>query len=131
MKKKSTGYSCNDCDVIDALNNKICSIADKRLYNIRYELNREVDYGLYHLLSFYKEMLEGICEEECFDPSAACSSGCIQENPCNRCYSQINISPSWICYPVILHPCITDNGSGLRDEDKIQNIIERIRIITS
>lgn len=68
MNKKSNCTNCDACDTIETINGKISSIADKRLYNIRYELGREVDYPLYTLLKFYKELLESNCNN-CEDGS--------------------------------------------------------------
>lgn len=54
--------TCDTCeDTLEGLNSKLISIVDKRLYNIRYELNRPVDYALARLLSFYKPILSDIC----------------------------------------------------------------------
>lgn len=54
--------TCDSCeDTIAALDSKIIGVADNRLYNIRYELNRKVDYGVFALYSFYKGVLRDIC----------------------------------------------------------------------
>jgi len=53
---------CNQCEELDkALKLKIIEIADARLYNIRYELNRPVYYGLYKALRFYSHAVGDIC----------------------------------------------------------------------
>ncbi len=64
----STCASCKD--VLSELDTKLISIADKSLYNARYELNREVDYDLYKLIMFYKKVGTDICND----------------NNCNFCY---------------------------------------------
>ena len=54
--------TCDSCeDTIAALDGKIIGVADSRLYNIRYELTRKVDYGMFALYSFYKRVLGDIC----------------------------------------------------------------------
>jgi hypothetical protein len=55
---------CDSCeDTLAGLNAKVISIADSRLYNIRYELGRPVDYPLFTLFRFYREVLKDICNE--------------------------------------------------------------------
>lgn len=55
---------CESCEAtIAAINNKIAAIADNRLYNIRYELGRIVDYPMFTLLAFYKKVLKDICTD--------------------------------------------------------------------
>lgn len=57
--------TCESCeDTLGGLNSKLISIADKSLYNVRYGLNREVDYALFKLLIFYKGVLESICDDD-------------------------------------------------------------------
>ena len=64
---------CNQCEEIEAgLNRKIISIADARLYNIRYGMDRKVAYGLFKALRYYKEAVHNICEG----------------NTCDFCYGQ-------------------------------------------
>lgn len=54
--------TCDSCEeTLSGLDAKIIGISDNRLYNIRYELNREVDYGMFALYSFYKRVLGDIC----------------------------------------------------------------------
>ena len=59
--------SCGPCeaceDTLSRLNAKLTGVADNRLYNVRYELNRNVDYGAYLLYRFYKQILSDICSD--------------------------------------------------------------------
>lgn len=56
---------CNQCeDIQSGLNRRLIGIADARLYNIRYELDRPVAYGLYKALRFYKRAVSDICIDE-------------------------------------------------------------------
>lgn len=59
--------TCEACEeILGRLNAKLIAIGDTRLYNIRFELGRKVDYDLYKLLLFYKKVLTDICnEDEC------------------------------------------------------------------
>ena len=55
--------TCEACEeILGRLNTKLIAIGDARLYNIRFELGREVDYDLYKLLLFYKGVLTDICD---------------------------------------------------------------------
>ncbi len=56
---------CNQCEGIKkALNAKIISIADSRLYNIRYGMDNVVYMGLYKALRFYQRAISDICAGE-------------------------------------------------------------------
>lgn len=56
--------TCESCfEILDKLNGKIANIGDTKLYNIRYEMNRDIDYKKFALLSFYKEVLYNICND--------------------------------------------------------------------
>ena len=111
MQTRTDCLNCDPCLSVNDVNRKLISIADNRLYNIRYELNRPVDYALFRLLVFYKDAAESICDGTSYD----CYKGGI--------------------YP----PCPPCDGNDCNDcvncEDKTsvteQNIIERIRILTA
>jgi len=71
MSTKTACLNCDPCLSVSAINKSLISIADKRLYNTRYELNRFVDYDLFRLLVFYKDAAKAICEgttNDCYDP---------------------------------------------------------------
>jgi hypothetical protein len=54
---------CNQCvDIQAALDKKLIGIADARLYNIRFGLDRPVYFGLYKALRFYRKAVKDICE---------------------------------------------------------------------
>lgn len=94
---------CEPCNVLPEINAKLISIADKKLYNTRYELNRKVDYGLFSLLMFYKGVAEDICKEQ----DCGCYTG--------------GVTP----------PCKTDKCELPEVSLTLDNIIERIRILTA
>lgn len=63
LSNKDCTY-CESCeDTLYNLNNKIISIVDADLYNVRFELNRYVDRRLFVLLKFYREVLQNICND--------------------------------------------------------------------
>lgn len=54
---------CNQCESLqDSLNKKLIGIADARLYNIRFGLDRPVYFGLYKAIKFYKQAVKDICK---------------------------------------------------------------------
>jgi len=56
--------TCNICsDVQQSLRDKLIDIADAKLYNARFELNRFVDFELYLLLRAYSPMVKNICKD--------------------------------------------------------------------
>lgn len=101
---KSDCNSCNPCDLVSDINRSLIRIADARLYNIRYELDRPVDYYMYKMLKFYKPIAQEICD----GTDCGCYSGGV-EPPCK---------PKESCE----EPKVLNTN---------QNIIERIRIICS
>lgn len=65
---------CNQCvEIQAALDRRLIGIADARLYNIRYGLDRPVYYGLYKALRFYRKAVKDICENNncdlCYGPN--------------------------------------------------------------
>lgn len=106
MQNQSNCGTCVPCDSLADLNSKIISIADNRLYNIRYELNRHVDYELFKLLVFYKGVAEDICD------GIDCG-----------CYTQ------GINTPLNHEGCC--KSESIEIPLTVDNIIERIKILTS
>lgn len=105
MKTVTDCLNCDPCLSVNDVNRKLINIADNRLYNIRYELNRPVDYDLFRLLVFYKDAAQSLCEGtayECYEGGTTppCS-------PCQSCDEESKVAVS------------------------AENIIERIRILTA
>lgn len=56
---------CSQCESIKKeINQSLINVADARLYNIRFDLDRYVNYGLYRALRFYKGVIDDICSGE-------------------------------------------------------------------
>ncbi len=150
--------TCEACeDTLGGLNSKLISIADKSLYNTRYGMNSEVDYALFKLLVFYKEVLESICDDDncdCYytvpeecpvvtpEPSPCYTCNC---NPCScadSCYNpgiqpaKVNTCICGCCPP--LNP-VCNQEPFINQKSKMystkaltkENIIERIKILTA
>ncbi len=63
MALTSDYNTCDVCDLLIGIDKKLISIADARLYNIRFELNKSVDYHKYKLLKFYKKVAKDLCAD--------------------------------------------------------------------
>ena len=64
---------CNQCtDILGALDLRLIQMADARLYNIRFGLDRPVYLGLYKALRFYHHVVVDICAGDtcgfCYGP---------------------------------------------------------------
>jgi len=111
MQTRTNCLNCDPCLSVNDINRKLINIADNRLYNIRYELNRPVDYDLFRLLIFYKDAAVSICEGTTY----GCYSGGV-DKPCQPCKDK-NYAD---CNDCEEETSVTE-----------QNIIERIRILTA
>lgn len=134
---------CSSCeDVLKTLDYKIISIVDKRLYNVRYELNRDVDYALAKLLIFYRGVLSDICADadcDCYT-SPQCSQVLddtpntgIPDTVVNTCICGCCPPLNPVCNVV---PCVSNTCVGSTCEDSAtaltkENIIERIKILSA
>lgn len=80
MKNDCT--TCESCsDTLAGLNSALVSIVDKRLYNVRYELNRPVDYAKAKLLMLYRDILKDICSGDdcdCFVPAGTTNADIVE-----------------------------------------------------
>lgn len=136
--------TCESCeDTINAINNALIRIVDKRLYNIRYELNREVDYGLFKLLTFYKQVVQDICDEvdcDCYT-AGQCSTVStdevntgIQPATVNHCVCGCCPPLNVVCNVV---PCASTlcspgcDSVGVSTALTKENILERAKILSA
>jgi len=141
MKKDCT--TCESCqDTLEGLNSKLISIVDKRLYNVRYELNRNVDYPLARLLSFYKVVLSDICDGadcDCYTspqcsalqndiPNTGNPDAVINTCICGCCEP---LNPVCNVTPCVSNTCIGDTCNDTATALTKENIIERIKILTA
>lgn len=133
--------NCSSCEeLLTELNYKLTNIGDNRLYNIRYELNREVDYELFTLLIFYKKILTDICKDEdcgCYTTPKhySHSNVILTSDPIDNTLSVVNHCVCGCCEP--LNPvCINTKVQCPDDSHKssvltTENIFERIKILIS
>ena len=125
MAIKSSCSSCDVCDLLTGLNQGLINVADARLYNIRYGLDRYVDYSKFRLLKFYKTVAEHLCEGS----DCGCYTSGILQSSQSSCQS---LGP--LCEQRDCEPACISNGDTSNDNittlPSTQNIIERIKILS-
>jgi len=128
---------CETCeDTLKGIDYKLISIVDKLLYNTRFELNRVVDRNLFKLLSFYKEVLEDICDDEdcgCYyTPLQSCVS--VEIPNTGDPTAVVNHCICGCCPPLNVvcgfKPTVNTPSTSTTSLTK-ENIIERIKILTA
>lgn len=143
MSKLNTDCTtCEPCeDTLVSVDNKLISIADKYLYNVRYGLGRKVDKNLFKLLVFYKKVLQDICDEtdcDCYTgmpvgvtiipetANTAFPTATINHCVCGCC-DPMNV----LCNSNTAVPCPQANRHNPAVALTRENIIERIKILTA
>lgn len=137
MELNTDCSTCESCeDTLKGIDYKLISITDKLLYNTRFELNRVVDRDLFRLLSFYKEVLSDICDDEdcgCYYTApTACTSGEIPNT--GDPTAVVNHCVCGCCPPLNVvcrfEPTVNTPSTSTTSLTK-ENIIERIKILCS
>lgn len=136
--------TCDSCeDTLRDLDFKLISIADKALYNTRYELNREVDWSLFSLLTFYKQVLTDICDDadcDCYTAVQCPTTVSTEEVNTGIQPAEVNHCICGCCPPLNVvcnvAPCVTGVcapgcDSSVATQLTKENIIERIKILTA
>lgn len=132
--------TCETCeDTLSGLNSKLISIVDKRLYNIRYELNRKVDYALFSLLMFYKGVLTDICNDQDCDCYTVLPCSTITPEKVNTGFPDAHVNECICgCCPTLnvtcnTVPCGPGGGPAVEIAQQLthENILERIKILTA
>lgn len=64
---------CESCsELIDKIDEKLARMGNYYVDNLKFELDIYIDKELFKLLSFYKEVLQGVC--------CGCNCGCITKD---------------------------------------------------
>ena len=121
MSLKSNCNTCDICDLLVDLNQGLINIADARLYNIRYELDRPVDYEKYRLIKFYKRVAQDICN------NADCGCYTTSSLPLNRRVHETRCEHPW---RLGCEGCDSTRHDTVV-ANTIQNISEQIRTLVA